>query len=46
MRIKNKVIASVAGMALSAVLLSGSGGKQDSAINIGFFNNITHAQAL
>ena len=46
MRIKNKVIASVAGIALSAVLLSGCGGKQDNAINIGFFNNITHAQAL
>ena len=38
MRIKNKVIASVAGIALSAVLLSGCGGKQDNAINIGYFN--------
>ena len=46
MRRKNKMIAVVTGIALSAILLCGCGEKQDSAVNIGYFNNITHAQAL
>lgn len=46
---KNKILKSLAVMAAGMLVLAGCGGKNQtgsSQVNIGYFNNVTHAQAL
>ncbi len=43
---KKRSISYVCAAALAAVFLTGCGGSGKTTVNIGYFNNVTHAQAL
>lgn len=45
-KISKKAVFPAAISCMAAMLMAGCGGKDDNTVNIGFFPNITHAQAL